>query len=90
MAAISEEILEKVKELYYKDQRSVQDVADQLNVSIDTVFYCMRKYNLPRRKTNESNSLRFERSAPSFKLKNIDSEKLRTLKKTSDFAFTPV
>ncbi|OGI27291.1 MAG: hypothetical protein A2359_00575 [Candidatus Moranbacteria bacterium RIFOXYB1_FULL_43_19] len=80
MAAISEKNLDKVKELYYKEQLSVQDVANRLNVSIDAVFYCMRKNSLARRKTNESNSLRFERCAPSFKLKNTNSEKLRTLK----------
>ena len=80
MATIDEKTLKQVKKLYYLEKLSVQDVANQLGVSIDAVFYCMRKNKLPRRKSNESNSINFERCNPSFELKKINSEKLRILK----------
>lgn len=80
MTAINEKILDKVKKLYYGDQLSVQEVANKLNTSIDAVFYCMRKNGLTRRKSNESNSINFERSVPSYKLRNLTNEELRTLK----------
>jgi hypothetical protein len=80
MAIIEKNLLGEVRRLYYKEQLSVQGVADRLNVSIDAVFYCMRKNGFARRRSNESNYFRFERCAPSFKLKKINSEKLRTLK----------
>jgi hypothetical protein len=80
MVAINEKILDKVKKLYYEEQLSVQDVANKLNVSIDAVFYCMRKNGLKRRKRHESNSINFERSTLSFKIRKLNTEKLRTLK----------
>lgn len=80
MAAINKGNISLVKDLYYKKGLSVQDVANKLNVSIDAVFYCMRKNGLVRRKANESNSIKFERSTPSFKLRELKNEKLRTLK----------
>jgi predicted DNA-binding protein YlxM (UPF0122 family) len=80
MATIAKKRLKQVKKLYYEDKLSVQDVATQLGVSIDAVFYCMRKNNLPRRKGNESNLIKFERCELSFRLKKISSERLRTLK----------
>jgi len=80
METSTKKILKQVKELYYRDKLSVQDVANKLGVSIGAVFYCMRKNRLPRRKANESNSIKFERCELSFRLKKINSEKLRTLK----------
>jgi hypothetical protein len=80
MATIDKKSVEKVKKLYYQDKLSVQDIANKLNVSIDAVFYCMRKNGLKRRKANESNTIKYERADPSFNLKKIHSNKLRTLK----------
>ena len=40
----------------------------------------MRKNGLARRKTHESNTIRFNRAEPSFKLKKINNQKLRILK----------
>jgi predicted DNA-binding protein YlxM (UPF0122 family) len=80
MATINKDKIKQVKKLYYKDKLSVQDVARELGVSIDAIFYCMRRNKLERRKKEESNSIRYERSKPSFKLKKINNEKLRTLK----------
>lgn len=80
MATIDKNLLKEVKKFYYHDKLSVQDIANKLNVSIDAVFYCMRKNNLTRRKANESNSIKYEKSETSFKLRKLNSEKLRTLK----------
>ena len=80
MATIDKNLLKKVKKLYYSDKLSVQGVANKLDVSIDAVFYCMRKNGLIRRKSNESNCINFERCAPSFRLRKINSEKLMVLK----------
>ncbi|OGI16739.1 MAG: hypothetical protein A3J63_05205 [Candidatus Moranbacteria bacterium RIFCSPHIGHO2_02_FULL_40_12b] len=80
MAAISKNLVKKVRELYYDKQFSVNDVANKLGVSIDAVFYCMRKNGIKRRKKHESNAIRYERQKPSFKLKKINSEKLKILK----------
>lgn len=80
MVAIDKKFLRKVRKLYYDRGLSVQGVANQLDVSIDAVFYFMRRNNLARRKINESNSIRYEKSKPSFALRKINSEKLRILK----------
>ncbi|HPN96845.1 MAG TPA: hypothetical protein PLK35_03690 [Candidatus Moranbacteria bacterium] len=80
MVAIDKNSIKKVKKLYYKDKLSVQDIANRLKVSIDAVFYCMRKNGFSRRKSCESNSLKFEKLAPSFKIKKLNTEKLRILK----------
>ena len=80
MATIDKKLAKEVKKLYYREKLSVQDVANELNVSIDAVFYCMRKNGFVRRKSNESNSLKFERCAPSFNLKKTNTEDLRVLK----------
>lgn len=79
MATIDKNGIKQVKKLYYKDKLSVQDISKKLGVSIDAVFYCMRKNKLKRRKKEESNSIRYEKKKPSFKLKKINSEKLRML-----------
>ena len=80
MATISSSSLQRVKNLYYNKKLSVQGVANKLNVSIDAVFYFMRKNRLVRRRTNESNAIKYERSKPSFRLKRLNSEKLGILK----------
>jgi len=80
MATIDKKSIKKVKKLYYNEQLSIQDVANRLGVSIDAVFYCMRKNGLKRRKIYESNAIKYEKSKPSFNLKKINSEKLRILK----------
>lgn len=80
MATINKDTIKQVKKLYYKDKLSVQGVARELGVSIDAVFYCMRRNKLKRRRKEESNSIRYEKSEPSFKLEKIDNEKLRRLK----------
>jgi predicted DNA-binding protein YlxM (UPF0122 family) len=80
MAAITKEKIRIVKNLYYKRGLSAQDVANKLGVSIDAVFYCMKKNGFRRRRTHESNAIKFEKAKPSFKLKKINNAKLQTLK----------
>jgi len=80
MATIDKKTTKKVKKLYYEKQLSIQDVANQLGVSIDAVFYCMRKNGFARRKKQESNAIRYERKKPSFNLKKISTERLRILR----------
>ena len=80
MATISKKQIGKVQKLYCEKQLSVQGVADRLGVSIDAVFYCMRKNGIKRRKKQESNAIGYERKEPSFRLKKITNEKMRELK----------
>ena len=80
MVTINKKSVNRVKKLYYQEKLSVQDVANKLGVSIDAVFYCMRKNGLKRRKSNESNLINFEKCKPSFRLRKINTENLRTLK----------
>lgn len=80
MATINNKKTERVKKLYYDKQLSVNDVANKLGVSIDAVFYCMRKNGFKRREQNKSNAIRYERQEPSFRLKKINNEELKILK----------
>ncbi|HEX8974207.1 MAG TPA: hypothetical protein VF817_01825 [Patescibacteria group bacterium] len=80
MALISEKELQKVRNLYYKEGLSMQDIADKFEVGIGAVIYFMRRHELPRRKSNESNAIRYGKLEASFKLKKLKTEKLRTLK----------
>lgn len=80
MAAINKKSTARVRRLYYNDKLSAKEIADKLGVSIDAVFYCMRKNGFARRKPNESNYFRYERRNPSFNLKKLNTEDLRTLK----------
>jgi len=79
MASISPSKIEKVKD-WYEDGHSAREIAQILNVSIDAVFYFLRKHQIPRRTPSECNNLIFQRKAPSFKLKtglSKDEEALR-------------
>ena len=80
MATIDKGSIEQVRNLYCNKQYSVNDVAKKMGVSIDAVFYCMRKNGIERRKNNETNAIKYQKAATSFRLKKINSEELRTLK----------
>ncbi len=77
MGKISDSLLKKVKELYYRDKLSMKEIADNFGVSIDSVVYFMRKHGLKRRNFSEINKLRFNKKEPSFKknLLNTASQK---------------
>lgn len=53
----------------YGSGKSMQQVVDHFNVSIDAVTYTLRKHSVPRRTSAESNALRFEAKQPSYQLK---------------------
>lgn len=55
---------------YYRSGLSAQSIADSLGVSIDAVYYFLRKYRVPRRKPSESNLILFQRKKLSFKIKD--------------------
>jgi len=80
MGIVSQNLLDKVRKLYYGDKLSVKAIADKLKVSPDAVTYFMRKNALKRRTMWESNAINYERSKPTFRLRRIKNKKLETLK----------
>ena len=64
----------------YEKGKIAKEIAKDLNVDIDAVFYFMRKHNITRRSLPERNKLRYEMKAPSFALKKTLSRKGEVLK----------
>ncbi len=62
MATIDKNSVRKVRDLYCNKQFSVNDVANKLGVSIDAVFYCMRKNGIDRRRNSETNSIKYDKA----------------------------
>jgi len=79
MGAINKKSYNKIKSLYI-DGYSAKEIADQYKVSLDAVFYFLRKYNIPRRNAAECNFVKFKKKKPSFKLKYKLFEKDKILK----------
>jgi predicted DNA-binding protein YlxM (UPF0122 family) len=69
MATIEDKKLKEVKNLY-KQEYSAREIAKELNVSIDAVYYFLRKHNIPRRSARENNAVQFWKKRPSFKVKS--------------------
>lgn len=80
MAKILSSELGKIRKLYYNKKLSMREIASAFGVSIDAVVYFMRRHNLKRRNFFEINKLRFDRKAPSFKEKPINSVRKKELK----------
>jgi hypothetical protein len=73
-SGISQIQINKLKELYLKEGRSMFDISKYFGVSIDVISYAMRKYNIPRRSLKEASKKSFENKKPSFyknKIKGI-------------------
>ena len=71
--------LEIMKQLYYKDKKSMQDIANVLGKSLNFVKYHMEKANLPRRSRSEATYIKLNAVDP-FKIKkqlNRKEEKLK-------------
>lgn len=68
---ISCEKLSLINNLYSKQGKSMSDIATILNVSLDSVVYFMRKYNIQRRTSAESNVINFINKKPTFKKKKV-------------------
>lgn len=67
--AIPDSEISTIKELYYKKEYSMSQIAQDLGVSVDAVVYVMRKHSLVRRSREEQRKLRFLHEKPSFILK---------------------
>ncbi|MBI1956887.1 MAG: hypothetical protein HYS44_00295 [Candidatus Niyogibacteria bacterium] len=59
----------QIKRLYVGKKYSGVEIARHLNLPIRQVYRILEKASVRRRKTHESNLLRFERQAPSFTLR---------------------
>ena len=79
MGVINEKNYNKIKSLYVGGY-SAKEIADQYKISIDAVFYFLRKHNIPRRSPSECNFVKFKKKKPSFKLKSKLNEKNKILK----------
>lgn len=82
MPLIAALTLEQQKEAasLYRSGKSAKQVADHYGVSLDAVFYTLRKLKVPRRSIQESNRLRYENKEPSFALRTIQTSEARELK----------
>ncbi len=67
MGKVSDDKLQLVKKLYYKDGYSMRRIAEFLHISADAVVYFMRHHELKRRSFQEEQELRFKNKKPSFK-----------------------
>ncbi|MBI4039387.1 hypothetical protein HY388_00990 [Candidatus Daviesbacteria bacterium] len=65
----------KVSNLYYKKGLSTREVGEMLDASVRQVIRFMEKNGLARRKSEESNLLKFLRQKPSFNLKSALTNK---------------
>lgn len=79
MGAILDKNYKKIKDLYDRGF-SAKEIAFKYSVSIDAVFYFLRKHNIPRRNPTERNFVKFNKKKASFKLKRKLSEKNKILK----------
>lgn len=68
MAAIAQSETQQVKRLYERGQ-SAREIAERLDVPIHAVYRFLRRHDIPRRSSRESNALLFQRRPPTFKLK---------------------
>lgn len=78
MGKVSDDKLQLVKKLYYKNGYSMRRIAESFHVSIDAVVYFMRHHELARRSFQEEQELRFKNKKPSFKRAEF-TQKLREL-----------
>ncbi len=66
MGLIHDARIGEVKKLYINRKLSAPEIAARLHVSLDAVYYFLRKHTIPRRDAAEQNRLRFIRKRPSF------------------------
>ncbi|MFH1745396.1 MAG: hypothetical protein ABH881_04520 [bacterium] len=68
MATIKKDKYYNIKKSYNSGM-SAKEIAEDFKVSIDAVYYFLRKYKIPRRTGKDVSKLCFERKKPSFILK---------------------
>ena len=66
MARIADVRIREVRRLYDVKGWSMREIGEYFGVSLDAVTYFMRKHDIARRTTTESNRVQFERKSPSF------------------------
>lgn len=66
MAQILNSQISLVKNLYYKKQLTMREIAQKLHVDIDAVVYCMRKNGIKRRSKIEASAVSFKNKKLSF------------------------
>lgn len=69
MQTVPEKQVPLIKQLYETDECSAREIAQQLNYSIDAVYYILRKYNIERRTKQQTNQIRFKNKPASFRIK---------------------
>ena len=80
MATLNKKAVVRLKELYEEKEMSARMIAKTLNVSIDAVYYSMRKHKIARRSASENSRIQFENKPLSFNLKdklNFRDEQLK-------------
>ncbi|MCX6713076.1 MAG: hypothetical protein NTY66_02625 [Candidatus Vogelbacteria bacterium] len=80
MAKIIDSKLDQIKNLYYKDLLSARQIGEKLNVSIDAVYYFLRRHHIERRNLSEQNAATFSHKPLSFCLKKCSCAKDEELK----------
>jgi len=70
-------------QLYKENTLSAQQIADRTGVSIDAVYYAMRKYKIPRRNASENSKILFERKPTSFRIKKKLTQREKDLKRAA-------
>ncbi len=78
MANIDNKNLQAVCDYYLKGL-SAKEISSKLGVSIDSVYYSLRKNNIQRRTAKENNDTRFENKQASFEVKKNLSIKEKKL-----------
>lgn len=79
MATISDQRIGDIRRRY-QTGKSARVIAKELRVSIDAVYYFLRKHRIPRRSPRENNALQFQRKDLSFHIKHLlsdEDERLR-------------
>ena len=73
--------IDKVKKLYYEEGLSTREVGERIGRTVWQVIKFMRKHNIPRRTTAETQHLQFIRKPLSYKKK-------KTLNKTERILYS--
>ncbi len=69
MANLTDRELKKIHNFYYIKEMSAPEIANKFKVSLDAVYYFMRRHNLTRRNYSDQNKIRFKKKSPSFSAK---------------------
>ncbi len=77
--AISAEKLKLFKSLYLDKKLCVREVAEQLNVSVESVDNFITRHKIPRRSYAEAQQAKYEHKPPSFNKQKINTANLKEL-----------